>query len=374
MKLKMTFVQVVLNDAEGSMSGVERRNHAIFKTLLDINNGQIISLERDTAKKSIFRPRHPTAVKLHDASLNKLIAKIDLIRPDYVVFEGVPLLHAVIAVRRAFPSLKLIADFHNVESNLFKQFQIMRLPVVLRFLSLIVFTRNIRKAASADRALMSAVDNIWVCSEQDAVLTQKISTEKPIYIVPNPVPSWCAEREPVVKRDNREILFVGHLGYKPNKNAVKELCKDIMPLLGQTQPDATLHVAGRSPGRKLAHMIKAAGARLTGNPLDLNPIYKHAAVTAIPLRSGGGTRIKVIEALAVGLPVVATAKAVEGLGLENGTHYLAAETGNEFAIAIERVLTDKKLAKHLAETGQEMVFKRYGPEARLKALEAALGI
>ena len=168
------------------------------------------------------------------------------------------------------------------------------------------------------------------------------------------------------------MLFVGHLGYHPNRRAVHELCAAILPRLRRLRPDTRLHVCGRSPAPALARLVEAAGGRLTADPPDLGDAYRRAAVVAVPLREGGGTRIKIIEALAIGRPIVATAKAVEGLGLAPGTHYVRAETPREFATALARLLDDPDGARALAARGGEVVEARFGSQAREAAYSEAL--
>jgi polysaccharide biosynthesis protein PslH len=368
----MTFIQVTLGEPEGIVSGVGLRNQSIFQNILKFTQGHSVRVFSAPALSTTPNRRHPTVSTLNKDSLEQLLKTIKLIKPDFIIFEGVPLLEAVIAVRAAYPNLNLIADFHNVESNLLNQIQNANLPDFMQFPASLIFAGSRRKAKDADQKFVSLVNQIWTCSPEDAVLVRNLTASKPVHIVPNPIPVWCSSPGPVESRSGKQILFVGHLGYRPNKQAVRELCNYIFPRIRKAIPDTTLHIAGRNPGRRISNAVQAAGGLLTKNPKELGNIYRQAAVAAIPLRSGGGTRIKILEALAVGLPIVATRKAVEGLDLQNDIHFHAAETTSEFAAAIEKILTDPRSALELAENGQKMAFAKYGSDAVFASVSSAV--
>jgi glycosyltransferase involved in cell wall biosynthesis len=172
--------------------------------------------------------------------------------------------------------------------------------------------------------------------------------------------------------DGDEVLFVGHLGYRPNCRAVAELATLIFPQVNAQHPNVSLHICGRRPKRSLTVRLARMGVRLTASPKDLAPIYARATLTAMPIREGGGTRIKVVEALACGCPVVATAKAVEGHGLRDDHEFILAETAAEFQSAISRLLGDKDLRQRLRAAGHRFLAANLAPDVRERAVRTAL--
>lgn len=150
------------------------------------------------------------------------------------------------------------------------------------------------------------------------------------------------------------VLFIGSLGYPPNEEAAALLANEVAPLLSHL-PDLRVTVAGKSPSAALRR-------QLVGNPLidliadppDLAPLYAEASVVVVPLRAGGGTKFKTIEAFAYGRPVISTAEGVRGLNAEPGRHYLAAETAPEFAAAISRLAHDTHLARDIGAAGHRL--------------------
>lgn len=364
----MSFLQVVLPEEGPVSSGAEIRNNANLADLSTLAEGGARLLLSRAAGSREGR----TVAALDPAGIAALLDRVRERAPRFVLFEGVAVLEAVAAVRAEFPALRLIVDFHNVESRLDAEILAARWPRVLAPLARLAALPRFHAARRADRAVAALADAVWTCSEQDSAAARRLGIAAPLAVVANPVPDWCRDAPAAGPRPGREVLFLGHLGYGPNRRAVDELCRRIMPRLARRMPDARLHVCGRGPGERIRRLVADTGHRLTPDPQDLRAVYAAARVAAMPLRQGGGTRIKVLEALAVGCPIVATAKAVEGLGLVPRRHYLAAETPAAFAAALARVLAEDGLARELADRGQSLVAERYGAAARRDALRAGL--
>jgi glycosyltransferase involved in cell wall biosynthesis len=367
----VSFLQVTIADDGVRQAGAAIRNLANLRALRAFADGQAIALRN--VPKPPRRLRHPTAATFVDGEIERLLDLVGGRKPSFVLFEGVDLLRAMEAVRRTHPRLPLIVDFHNVESRLHADMRLARTAAFLRPLTRLRLAGRFRVARDADVTAARLADAVWTCSERDAAETAALGVERPIAVVPNPVPEWCgmaANASPPER--GRNVLFVGHLGYAPNRRAATELARTIMPALRHRVPDARLDVCGRDPRRDLVTLLSAPGSRLTVAPAELGPHYREAVAAAMPLREGGGTRIKALEALAVGCPIVATAKAVEGLDLEPGHHFLHAETPQAFVSALARLYEDETLGQRLAQQGRALVAQRYGEAARNAAIAAAL--
>lgn len=213
-----------------------------------------------------------------------------------------------------------------------------------------------------------------MCSADDKLALAALGLAGPISAVPNAIPDWCLtatphQRGPVA---TPEILFVGHLGYTPNKRAVAYLCKKIMPAVRHLVPDATLHVCGHHPSEKVIAMAGAGQHRLSANPPDLAKIYLGASAVAAPLKQGGGPRIRILEALALGCPIVATAKVVAGLNLVPDHHYLRAEAAHGFSRQLARAVQHPESIAAIVRQGRNLALSGIGPEAILATLSHAL--
>jgi len=152
------------------------------------------------------------------------------------------------------------------------------------------------------------------------------------------------------------ILFVGTLGYAPNTDAAAFLCRDILPhLRGAAQVD----IAGAGAPPRLRCLGNDPAITLHGRVADLSSLYASATVAAVPVRAGGGTRIKILEAFAHGVPVVATTLGAEGLELTPGRDFLCADTAEDFAAACRRLADDSALAARLGDAGAALLRQRY---------------
>ena len=154
------------------------------------------------------------------------------------------------------------------------------------------------------------------------------------------------------------LLFVGSFDYGANVDAARFLIAQVLPIVRAKLPDVSLILAGRNPPpdiRKLA----GEGVEVTGTVADLAPLYARASAVVVPLRIGGGTRIKILEALAHARPVVTTAAGMRGLALQPGTHVLVAETPEQFAEALARLRSDAALGARLATAGRAWVTERH---------------
>jgi glycosyltransferase involved in cell wall biosynthesis len=161
------------------------------------------------------------------------------------------------------------------------------------------------------------------------------------------------------------LLFVGNLGYWPNADAAARLVRDVLPILRSLiSGPVTVTLAGDTGMNHELHELAAVpGVRLTGFVPDLEPCYAAADVLAVPLAFGAGTRIKLLEAFARGVPVVTTTQGAAGLELVSGEHALIADTAPDMAVAVARLMADPGLRGRLATAARRLVLSSYSREA-----------
>ena len=169
------------------------------------------------------------------------------------------------------------------------------------------------------------------------------------------------------------MVFPAQFSYPPNAVAAVWLARELLPLLEQRFADAEIVLAGGQPTQEMIELASAARTiTLTGPVPDIRPHLAAAAAMAVPLFQGGGTRFKVLEAFASGLPVVSTAKAVEGLAVQPDEHFLQAEAPRGFADALERLWTDPRESARIVQAGLRLVRERYSWEAAAREMKAGL--
>jgi sugar transferase (PEP-CTERM/EpsH1 system associated) len=167
------------------------------------------------------------------------------------------------------------------------------------------------------------------------------------------------------------IVFGGNLGYFPNVDAARWLVEEILPAVRARVPGATVHLAGARPAAAVRALAARPGVSLAADVPSMAAEIATGAVTVIPMRSGSGLQNKVLEAMAVGTPVVTTPQVVAALTARHGDHLLVASTTEEIASAATMLLTDASRARELAAAAHALVVHSYGWQASAAAVEAA---
>jgi glycosyltransferase involved in cell wall biosynthesis len=230
-----------------------------------------------------------------------------------------------------------------------------------------------------ERALLNRFDRILVASPLDrrALLDLDSRSEaeeqiaRHIEILPNGV--WSTSEDHSTAAGHREpiVVFSGVLRYHANRAAAEWLLREIMPLVWNLMPSARLQLVGAHPGRRLRRLAETAAGpiEITGHVPRIEPYLATAAVAVAPLRYGGGTQFKVLEAWAAGTPVVADGRTARALGAADGRDLLKAETADEFATAITRLLAEPDLRTRLGQAGRRLARERFSWDLACQRLE-----
>lgn len=215
-------------------------------------------------------------------------------------------------------------------------------------------------------------DLVVTLSDVDAAALRRWLPRLAVEYVPSGIDltEWPVCRDP---RAADEVLFVGNYLHPPNAEGALWLAREVWPLVRQAHPGARLTLAGREPPPAI-RALAAPDIAVPGAVDDLRPLYGRAALVAAPIFWGSGVRIKLLEALACGLPVVSTALAAEGIALRDGASALFAEQPAAFAAAIVQLLGDAALRERIGTAGRAIAERDYDAERvgeRLAALYAA---
>ena len=288
---------------------------------------------RDTVRSRVLgtprlveTAREPAlAAALHDA-----LAEF---RPDLV--QGEQIASAPLLAIAAAAGLPTLYSAHNVESRALASGAAAR--------RMARFEQEVCRAATGVVGV-SEVERRWLAPHA-----------RRIAVVPNAVDVAAYPYPPGAARDRRRVVFVGHLAYPPNREAARVLAEQLLPRLRQVRPDIELTLAGREPAHDVRRLARLPGVRVVASFRDVREILASASVFLAPLSRGAGSRVKLLEAAACGVPIVCSRFAAEGLALEPGTSFLAAETPAEMADAALRLLTEPSLADELARAARESV-------------------
>lgn len=302
----------------------------------------------------------PVATDRSAAGRRAVASELDR-RPDVAVFDFP---HATVLAPPTIRAASVMFT-HNVEAEIFaRHAEVARDP-----LRRALWRDQHRKMVRFEREALRRFDRVIAVSTRDRLhfereygvrRTAEISTGVDLEYFTHSPPGG----EP-------HVIFSGAMDWLANVDAIEFFLEQVWPRVAAQCPEARMTVVGRAPPAALVEKARRAGVRwsFTGYVEDIRPYIRAAAAYVIPLRVGGGTRLKVFEAMALGCPVVSTAIGVEGLPLEPGTHYLRADEPGQLAAAVVRLLQDRAHGATLAAQARQNVEAHFSFRAVAREFE-----
>ncbi|MEO0509176.1 MAG: glycosyltransferase family 4 protein [Verrucomicrobiota bacterium] len=239
-----------------------------------------------------------------------------------------------------------------------EEFNTLKLSFKERFLR----KENLGKIARLEREAYAALSGMIVCGWDDKIfLEEKLGDADKVFVLANGYTAefFDAEAYPRQLTDSPTVLFCGALDYSPNVDAMNWFADSIWPKIHQEIPEAVLRIVGKSPDARSERWTAIDGIELVGEVPDVRPYYQSSWSQVVPLRIGGGTRLKIVESLGMCCPVVSTTLGAQGLDLENEKDILLADTETGMADAVVRLLNDEELRLSLEAVGLVTVRSNY---------------
>lgn len=305
--------------------------------------------------------------------LEKTLATMDF---DLLQVEGLEMApYALEVCRRRGTSKKplVLFDAHNAEYALQRGAFRTDLTTPRRWPSAAYSLIQWRKLLRYEREVCRRADGVLAVSSADAAALGTLEPSLRPKILPNGVDTSFFTYRSLASRRNDDgptLVFTGTLDYRPNVDAAVWLCRRILPLIGRKHPSLRLFLVGRDPAPAV-RWLAGPGITVTGPVEDVRPYLYQADVFVAPLRMGSGTRLKILEAMACGLPVVSTTLGIEGIAATPGEEVLSADTPADFAARVLELLGDRTKAQKLATRARLLVEHRYDWKAILPGLEEA---
>ncbi len=285
-------------------------------------------------------------------------------RFDVLQIEGIEMATYGLAVMHSRVRTRMIFDDHNAEYVLQRSaFQSdMRQPT--RWHSALYSFVQWQKLLRYERRVIRAHDATAAVSDVDArALNQIVPTQK-IFVVPNGVDTkeYAPSDGASVKLSSRhscDLVFTGKMDYRPNIDAALWFADEILPRVREQLPDARFVIVGQSLHARLQSLARRDAVMLTGRVDDVKPYIARACVYVAPLRMGGGTRLKVLQAMAMAKPIVSTTLGCDGIAVQHGREVLLADTSTAFADAVIRLARDASLQHELGANARALAVTRY---------------
>jgi glycosyltransferase involved in cell wall biosynthesis len=228
-----------------------------------------------------------------------------------------------------------------------------------------LYAEEARRVARWEASLCPLYDGVVVVSEPDRRALPRPATAE---VIPMGVLSseFALERR---ESPNPMLVFTGYMGNHANVNAAIHLARNIFPVVRATRPDAELYIVGADPGRSVRELGNREGVRVTGRVPDVAEYLQRAWVSVCPMISGSGMQIKMLEAMAAAVPVVASPFAAAGIAGRPGEHFLVGETPEAVAEHVLRLICEADERRRVGQAGQQLVASSYTWEASTSALE-----
>jgi sugar transferase (PEP-CTERM/EpsH1 system associated) len=266
----------------------------------------------------------------------------------------------------------LVIFTHNVEAEIWRRHAEMHQGRPTR----ILYTAQHRRMLRFEGRALARATGVLAVSETDRETLARLypaATRAPIHVVPTGVDSEFFRFAPSPPA-SRSLVFTGSMDWLPNEDAMVWFCREILPLVRAAEPDTTLTIVGRTPTARVAQLADLPAVTVTGRVDDVRPFMGDAAVYVVPLRIGGGTRLKIFEAMAMGKAVVSTAIGAEGLPIRDGEHVRIEDDPAAFAAAVVHLMRDVDRRRELERAARTLVEERYDWSEVSRELERALAM
>lgn len=340
------------------------------------------------AWETFFHPLPDMARRLHSPALSeKLKTLLKDIQYDGVQIEGIEMANAWLGEGRGTndkrhssfvvrPPSIVVFDDHNAEWTLQKTAYDTDRKNPKRLHAALYSRIQFDKLKRFERAVCLAADAVVAVSRQDADALASLDPRILPVVIPNGVdceyyvPSDGVCAKPLA---DLSIVFTGKMDFRPNIDACVWFADEVLPQVRREIPLAHVSFVGQKPNPAVLSLRERPGIEVTGFVPDTRPFIADAAVFAVPLRMGSGTRLKVLEAMAMGKAIVSTSFGVSGIECENGRQVLVADTPQEFADALKTILRDKDRARDLGTNARRLAVDRYEWKKLVPGFESLYG-
>lgn len=256
---------------------------------------------------------------------------------------------------------------HNIECEIYRRHTAtVRNPITRAYLEL-----QTTRWRRFEVEQFAAADVVIAITERDREAVMTMAPGRPVHTIPAAVDLDAFAFRAPEERDSRSMVMLGDMRWPPNRDAALWFANEILPMVLRSVPDAVLHLIGGNP--PVDRLPPASERfRIEGRVADVRPFFEEAAVGLIPLRVGGGMRVKMIEMMSAGMPVVSTGQGAEGNEAIPDRHYLRADTTEDFARQVIRLLMDRETRSELAGNARTFAEERFSVDVVARAMEASL--
>jgi polysaccharide biosynthesis protein PslH len=326
---------------------------------------------KQRAVATLTSPWPDMALRLESPGFHELLRQILACETyDVLQVEGIEMARYALSLPATLRP-RLLFDDHNAEYVLQTRAAQTDLLHPRRWHAAVYSLIQSAKLRRYERQVCAAAHKVAVVSDADARALTRLGLPRPA-VVPNGVDLEFFQAGAVEPAELAQpaLVFTGKMDYRPNIDAVLWFVDAVLPLVRARDPRVHFYIVGQQPHVRLAPLRDNPNVTITGAVPDTRPYVAAAAAYVVPLRVGGGTRLKVLEALAMGAPVVSTRLGSDGFPFRDGIELSLADSAGDFAAAVLGLLNDRSAAQALGAQGRRAVAAQYGWSSILPAFEA----
>ena len=299
----------------------------------------------------------PTPLPVLNYSKREMSVALSRLLGEYkfhlIQVESMHLLNYLPLIRNRSQRTLVVCNWHNVESDLMRQYAERERNPARRTYA----RRTARLMQRAEQLALKEFDAHIAVSDADRKRLHSIDPNAQVFVIENGVEAASYKDEQSVQKNC--IVFVASMDYHANIDAAKHFARDVWPQLHQQRPELRFTVVGRNPSAEVEALASQSGIEVTGSVDDVRPYYRSAIAAVVPLNVGGGSRLKILEAMAAGVPVVSTRLGAEGLDVTDGENILLVDSPAQFIEAMAKVFDDTALRERLIRNGEALIHARY---------------
>lgn len=330
------------------------------------------------ARDTLLSPLPDMALRLASPDMTALISQASSQQYDLVQAEGIEMVPYGLQIVRTRPAgarPALVFDDHNCESLLQKRNALTDLRTPRRWVGAAYSLVQWRKLRRYERQAGNAADLTVAVSGPDADALADIGIRSRIIVVPNGIDAAAYSTICSAPPGAKTLLFLGKMDYRPNIDAALWFAGEVLPMIQSSAPGVRFLIVGQNPHPRLDVLRRHPAVEITGSVPQIEPYLTAASVLVIPMRVGGGTRFKALEAMAACRPIVSTSLGVEGIDVIGGRELLIADTPADFADAVLRLIADQQTGgietQRLTANARRFVETHYDWDVLTPTLEQA---
>lgn len=316
---------------------------------------------------SLFSDRPFSQVRRDRSNVYTLLDHLHARKPFGVVIADQAHIAQYGAYVKQRYGIPYILRSHNVEHEIYRR----HLSTVTNWLMRRYVAMQTMRWERFERSQHAMADYCLAITDRDAETIARFAPDVPVATIPAAVDLCAFPYHDPDERESDSVVLLGNMGWPPNRNAVLWFTEQVLPHLRRSRPSTVVHLIGENPPVDELP-AQSETFRIHGRVDSIAPFYSRVAVGLVPLNVGGGMRVKMLEMMASGLPVVATRLGAEGNRAEAGRHYLSADTPDAFAGEVVRLLTHPGLRSELARSARAFVEDAYSLDSIAGRIEEIL--